>query len=170
MTRSNTLIALTLAAVAMAGLSTASLAQNAPVPGPKPVFNFDDIDVDKDGTVTKAELDAHRAAKTAEIDTNADGKLDATELAAMQVKRVTEGAEARAAKMIERLDTDGDKALSTAELAAGPKAEGLFERVDADNDGAITKVEADTAQAEMKQRRGDRKGHHGFWGWMQGSN
>ena len=132
--------------------------------GPLQDLNFEILDADKDGKVTKAEVDAATAARSKAADTNADGKLSAEELAAMQIKAMTERATQRAAKMIEKLDTDGDKMLSDVEFAAGKGRADMFEKIDADGDGAITKVEADDARARMQrmQERGHgRGGKHG---------
>ena len=148
---------LTITALSVAALSTASLAQD-----PRgPMFPFEKVDADKDGKVTKAELDAYRAAESTAMDANADGKLSVEELTAAQLARMTERATAMATKMVENLDTDGDKALSAAELAARPMPAMLFDKADADGDGAVTKAEADALVAEMEERMG---GHHGMEG------
>ena len=81
---------------------------------------FTTLDADKDGKVTQAEVDAHKAARVAEVDANADGLLSADELSQMQIKAMTERANTMAAAMIERLDSDADGLLSAAEMAAAP--------------------------------------------------
>ena len=166
-----TLATLTLAALTAAILTTAVVAQDGP--GPMPMFPFDTVDADKDGKVTQPELDAFRAAEAKALDGNADGKLSADELTAMHLARMTERAGVMAAEMIDRLDTDGDMALSATELAARPMPALLFEKADADGDGAVTKAEAETLRAEMVAKMGDRHGKHGgrHWGWgMMGGN
>ena len=155
------LSALTLAAFVGAGLTTAAIAGRGDDIGPLQDLNFEILDADKDGKVTKAEVDAATAARIKAGDTNADGKLSAEELAAMQIKAMTERATQRAAKMIEKLDTDGDKMLSDVEIAAGKGRADMFEKIDADGDGAITKVEADDARARMHERGRGRGGKHG---------
>jgi len=164
---------LTMTALSVATLSTASFAE-----GPVgPLFPFETVDADKDGKVTKAELDAYRAAESTAMDANADGKLSVEELTAAQLARMTERATAMATKMVENLDTDGDKALSAAELAARPLPAMLFEKADADGDGAVSKAEADALAAQIEQRMGERHGrggkdghgkpgHRGFWDMM----
>ena len=171
-----TLSALTLAGVLGAGLSTAALAENGGMGmgmWPMPGFDFAALDADKDGKVTKAEMEAFRAARVAEVDANKDGLLSGDELAAMHLKMMTERANTMAAQMVAKLDTDGDKLLSASELAARPGPERMFEMVDTDNDGAITQAEADAAKQKMQERGGrGGKGHHGrghhgggFWGF-----
>ena len=163
MTMNKALCALTLAAVLGASLSTAAVAGRGDDrgPGPMQTLNFDAMDADKDDKVTKAESDAFHAARTKAADTNADGKLSAEELAAMQIKEMMARATDRAAKMIEKLDTDGDKMLSDTEFAAAPGRAEMFKKIDADGDGAITKVEADDAIERMKHRGHGRGGKHG---------
>ncbi len=120
--------------------------------GPFLMLEFDAIDTDKDGKITVAELDAHRAAAVVGTDANNDGKLSAEELAAQDLRMMTERANTRAARMIETLDTDGDSLLSAAEMAARPMPDRIFDRLDADGDGAITKAEAETARTRMAER------------------
>jgi Ca2+-binding EF-hand superfamily protein len=120
---------------------------------------FDTIDADKDGTLTEAELEAHRAALFTAADTNADGMLSAEELSAQQVARFTEKLPERTAKMIENRDNDGDGSLSLAEVDEGP-GQRHFARIDSDNDGAISKAEAEAAAEHMGKRK-PRKGMMG---------
>lgn len=164
------LSALILVAVVGAGLSTAAFAGRGDDIGPLQELNFDALDADKDGKVTKAEVDASHAMRTKAADINADGKLSVEELAAMQIKAMTERATARAAKMTKKLDTDGDKMLTDAELAAGKNRADMFARIDTDGDGAITKAEAETARARMKERGHGRGGKHGRGDDRDGSN
>lgn len=155
------LSAMTLAAMLGAGLSTAAVAGRGDDMGVLQDLNFETLDVDKDGNVTRAEMAAAAAARIRAADTNADGKLSAGELAAMQLKAMTDRVARRAAKMIEKLDTDGDKMLSDVELAAGNGRADMFARVDTDNDGAISKVEAEAERERMKDRGHGRVGKHG---------
>ncbi len=164
------LTALTLAAVTAAGVSTAALADRRGGPdgeGMMPIFNFEAMDADKDGKITTAEVQAHRAAMAKAADANGDGFLDAAELTAMEMERMKVRAENRATMMVKRMDTDGDAKLSAAELAAGPGPQRMFERIDADQDGAISQAELDAAKARM-QSRGGMKGGHGKHGGRSG--
>ncbi len=125
-----------------------------------PVFDFATLDADKDGSVTKAEMDASRATRTAEIDADADGLLSADELAAMQIKAFTARATAMAANMVTLMDTDKDGKLSAAELASRPGPERMFDKIDANADGAVTQAEVDAAMAGMMDRGGKHGGDH----------
>ena len=172
MNTQKTLVTLTLAAVTATALSTASFAQDGHAP--MPMFPFDTVDADKDGKVTQAELDTFRAAEAVAMDTDADGKLTAEELTAAHLARMTKRVTAMAAEMVERLDTDGDKALSAVELAARPMPALLFEKADADGDGAVTKPEAEALRDKLAERMDERpgKGRRGqHWGWgLMGDN
>ena len=108
-----------------------------------PVMDLTTMDADKDGKVSKDEMTAHRAARTAAVDANADGKLSADELAAMHLATMEAAAKNMAARMIEQLDTDADGLLSVAELAARPGPEMMFDRIDANSDGFIDQAEVD---------------------------
>lgn len=133
-------------------------------------FDFAALDADKDGKVTKAEVDAFHAAKVKAADTNADAKLSAEELAAMQLAAMQQRAADRAGKMIAKLDTDADGMLSEAEMAARPNAGRMFTMMDTDGDGAITQAEADAAKQAMQEHRGGKhgKGGHGKGGYGKG--
>ena len=123
------------------------------------------IDADKDGKISKDELTAHRAARTAAVDANADGKLSADELAAMHLAAMQAAAKTMAARMIEGLDSDGDKLLSVAEMAGRPMPEAMFDRIDTNQDGFIDQAEIDAAKAAMMERGGKMHGgRHGKGG------
>ena len=114
-----------LAAVVLAGLSTAVLADwggdRMGFEGPIPRFDFAAIDADQDGKVTRAELDAWRTARLTEADTDKDGKLSPAELKAQVMARVAERADDMAARMVTRMDRDGDGLIAAAERAGVPE-------------------------------------------------
>ncbi len=128
--------------------------------GDGPVLDLAAIDANKDGKISKDEMTAYREARVASIDANKDGKLSAEELTAMHLQEMTDAAKTMAARMIERLDTDGDSLLSAAELAGRPMPTGIFDRVDTNGDGFIDQSEIDAAKARMAER-GDRMDGHG---------
>ena len=75
---------------------------------------FEKAGADGDGSVTAAEMDAAHASK--------DGKRDKS-----------------SAEKIQKLDTDGDGALSATEHAAGAREK--MTKVDTDGDGNISQAE-----------------------------
>lgn len=119
--------------------------------------SFEQLDGDGDGQITKAELEAHRAAQFASRDTDGDGLLSAEELGTAVRQRASE----RAAAMIERFDANGDGLLAPDEMPTGRRGGDMFDRIDADNDGAISQQEFADARAGAKQRFGHRRGHGG---------
>lgn len=131
-------------------------------PGAGPMFDFETLDADKDGKVTKAEITAARTAHVTAADANSDGKLSGDELAAMQMARMAERANDRATRMVAELDVDGDGMLTVSELIVRPMPDRMFDRLDADGDEAISQAEVDAMQAQMQDRMQGKRGHgHG---------
>lgn len=149
MTPKKTLTLLALTAVLAGSVATLAGAEGTDGLGPKPMFNFDAVDTDKDGKITTAEFDAFRAAEFAKADTNSDGQVSADELAAKQLAEMTARAADMAAKMIERMDSNADGQLSAEEMAQGPRAPTLFERADENGDGAVSKDEVEAMKGKM---------------------
>lgn len=143
-------------------LATATLAEMGPggmeggEGGPMLLEMFDQIDTDKDGKLSLAELEAHRAAEFTAADTNSDGALDESELSAQMLARVQGHMAKRIQHVLDNKDSDGSGTLSVEELGRGPGVE-HFARIDTDNDGLITMEEAEAAMQHRKKR------HHG-WG------
>jgi hypothetical protein len=141
-------------------------------PGAGPMFDFETLDADKDGKVTKAEITVALTAQVTAADANSDGKLSVDEIAALQTARVTERANDRATRMVAELDVDGDGMLTVSELTVRPMPDRMFDRLDADGDDAISQAEVDAMRAEMQGRMqgkrgqghgGDGQGHKGGW-------
>lgn len=165
--------------VVAALIGAAAWAQDAgvmpdPMHGPMKGHGFDiaAMDSDKDGKVTKAEVEAFQAARMKEADANADGKLSADELVAMRVKAMSARMSEHAAEMVKNLDTDADGLLSATELAARPGPAAMFDKIDANSDGAVTQAEVDAMQAQMHEMRGKhgRHGKHHKMGMMGGDD
>ena len=164
MRKTTALNSLTLAALLAAGVSTAVLAQEPPPgpPGEPEMFLFDQMDADKDGKVTQAEVDAFKAARFAEADADKDGKLSPAELLVMREKAEAARRDAMAKAMVARMDTDKDGLLSAEELAAAGPGKGLIDRMDADGDGAVSLAEMDAAKDHMKGHgKHGKRGHDG---------
>jgi hypothetical protein len=128
-----------------------------------PDFDFAAIDADKDGKISQGEVTVFRAARVAAADANQDGKLSVEEISAMNMAAMEKAAAKMAQRMMDRLDTDGDKLLSAAELIDRPMPADLFERVDTNSDGFIDMAEAEAARQRMAER-----GRHGKHGDMDG--
>ncbi len=117
---------------------------------------FGDLDADSSGEVTRAEMDARRAARFAEADTDGDGKLSLEEVQAAAMKRNAE----RAARMLERFDADGDGFLNAGEMPKPGRKGGMermFERLDTDGSGGISEAEFKSARDKMRERHGKKE-------------
>ena len=106
---------------------------------------FSQMDADKDGKITRAEIEAHHKARAAEIDADKDGKVTAAELRTWMDKQ----REKRLGERLAQLDRDGDGAVSVQEFEDG----GVWRaaRMDRNGDGVI--------DGGDRQRTGH--GHHG---------
>jgi len=95
------------------------------------------MDGNGDGKVTRAEYDAGARTRFDRMDTNADGTIDATEMAALPgggrgMRADTNGdgkltraeSDAMSKERFDRLDGNGDGVLDAAELQAGPGMRG----------------------------------------------
>ncbi|MDB6452393.1 EF-hand domain-containing protein [Falsirhodobacter sp. 20TX0035] len=142
-----------LIAVSIASLSTA-FAEPGDRPGRPGMPPFEMLDADEDGRITAEEAEGDRAERVTAMDANNDGKISAEELAAADIARATERANRRAEEKVKRMDVDGDGLLSAAELATPPEGldPRLLERLDTDKDGAISREEADAARTFMRER------------------
>lgn len=96
-------------------------------------------DADNDGTITRPEYLADVDARFAKLDANKDGKISKEE-------RPGEGE--RGGRMMGRIDTDGDGAISLDEQHA--QANRRFDRLDTNGDGKIDKAEGDAARERMR--------------------
>ncbi len=93
---------------------------------------FRAADTDADGTVTPAEIEAYRSAQLAEVDTSGDGALSIEEFDTLY-RGLTRS---RMVDAFQALDADGDGQISPEEMDR--RVERLIERMDRDGDGALT--------------------------------
>ncbi len=162
-----------LAALALAAPALA-FAQDAPMDS---TTMFDALDADKDGNVTQAEVDAAKAARFAQADTNSDGKLDEAEMLAQaetmrtehmatMMERMKTELPKRIAHMMIDLDANSDGFITVDEL--GDKGMGrMFDHLDANSDGSISQAEANAMHQQMQGRMGNHGGGHGQrHGWF----
>ena len=102
-----------IAAASAIGLATlipafASGDGHGPMGGHGPAAFFEKMDANGDGKVTAEEMTAARAAEFASADADGDGFLSKAEILAKAQEHAQARMEQRAAKMIERGDTDVD--------------------------------------------------------------
>jgi Ca2+-binding EF-hand superfamily protein len=137
------------ALVAVGGIASVSLADGKGKHGRHGDWGrmmLTEMDADKDGTVTSAEIDAHEAARATEIDADKNGSISVEELTAHYERM-------RQKHMAERLaamDANGDGTVSVDEYQAAQTWR--MARLDRNGNGQI---EAD----EMRFHGGDRHRH-----------
>jgi hypothetical protein len=90
-----------------------------------------EMDANKDGKVTQAEIDAFEAARAAEIDADHDGKITPDEVKAFREKERAK----REAERFARMDTNGDGSVSVQEYEAAQTWR--LARMDRNGDGTI---------------------------------
>lgn len=110
---------------------------------------FEQLDVDNDGVISRAEMEGIAQRRFQAADTNGDGMITVEELEAQAVSRARMSAE----KIMTRLDKNEDGMLEESELPNGKRAGHRFDRMDGDGDGAVSKAEFDAARERMTKRR-----------------
>ena len=112
--------------------------------------DFEDLDINNDGKVSKEEIRERREIAVQSMDLNGDKKLSAEELMQQHTKR----AQLSVNRMIKELDSNGDGSLSFAELKKSRHLRNLgrmFDRLDNDNDGYISKDEVQRVKNLLKR-------------------
>ncbi|QMU56891.1 MAG: calcium-binding protein [Boseongicola sp.] len=115
--------------------------------------SFETLDVDGSGEIDMADLDALKAQRFAEIDTDSDGQVSEAEFLAHAEAKGNE----RATKMFSRLDADDDGFLSRDVLenrGRGGFGERMISRADTDDSGGINAEEFEVMQERMAEHRG----------------
>jgi len=92
---------------------------------------FERIDANGDGVVTRAEFDAHLAARQAGLDANGDGFVSFEEAQTFRAAQQEE----RARERFARMDTNGDGRISVEEASA--RQARMFEFMDRNDDGVV---------------------------------
>lgn len=151
-----------LTAIVWLALASGAIAQTAPPSGtndPVPRANFittmdgefRKMDGDKDGKVTRAEIEifergaalgqarARAQALFAELDADRNGQLSPAEFA----KMVRSNAPVDGRPLLAKLDSNKDGAISLIEHRAGKLA--FFDQIDTDKDGVVTVAEMKAA-------------------------
>jgi Ca2+-binding EF-hand superfamily protein len=123
------------AALSFAAGSTLAQSQD---PIQQVLANFDRIDTNGDGVISRAEFRTVQAARWTQIDRNGDGYLGEDDFPRFAVRRArTQLAE------IAYLDADGDGRISQSEFVSGPVP--VFRRADGNADGVLTRSEVEAA-------------------------
>lgn len=130
-------------AAALAAVAGAAMAQGPDAPRHGPGGMLFQSDTNQDGTLTRAEFDAARAAEFTRLDANRDGSLTREERRAGRADRSGRRGGHRGMGM-DGVDANNDGNITRAEFLARPTAH--FDRIDANHDGVIT-------AAERPQRR-----------------
>lgn len=112
--------------------------------------DFEDLDINSDGKISKKEIIQLREIMARSLDLNGDEKLSAEELMQQRTKR----AEFSVKRMINILDLNNDGSLSFSELKKSQRARNLskmFERLDQNDDGYISKDEAQRVRKDLRK-------------------
>lgn len=135
-----------LCAIALA--STVAVAKQRPGQGGEPI-NFEELDENGDGQITRSEMENMRANRISRADANGDGDISLEEMQQHGAERARE----HASRVMERLDSNDDGVLSSDEMPSNERANRRFDRVDTDDDGVISKSEFEAARDRIANRR-----------------
>lgn len=125
-------------------------------------ISFEQLDADGNGEISKEEFDARYSAWIKAADTNGDGMLQKEELEAHMMEQARAMIQKKSESMFNRLDSDGDGAVSDAELqekmGSSRKNDRMFNWLDSDDSGAVSAEEFESASGKMDGRHKGRKG------------
>ncbi len=134
-------------------------------------MNFEQLDLDGSGEITREDLEMLPDARFAEMDADGSGAISEAEFVAAAQARAGEVA----GRMFARLDADGDGVLSQDALAArgrhGGRLRGIM-RLDADDSGGVSEEEFDAGLERLAGRHRGRRGGNGgnggsWWGFWR---
>lgn len=124
-------------------------------------ISFEQLDADGNGEISKEEFDARHSAWIKAVDANGDGMLQKEELEAHVMDQVQAMVEKKSELMFNRLDSDGDGAVSDVELqekmGKSRNDDRMFNRLDSDDSGSVSAEEFESALSKMD-------------GWRDGRN
>ena len=172
MKRANLMSGVLAAALVMGGAAAyagGKMGMGPGMHGPRPMMNFEEIDANSDGKITKEEIAGQAKARFDAADADKDGFLTKEEMQAGIEAQMKQRAEMMADRMLARHDAKKDGKLSAEEMPQPRerRADRMFDRMDANDDGAISAEEF----ADMKNMRNGRMGgkvRHGHGnGWGQ---
>lgn len=121
---------------------------------------FEELDADASGEITTEDFAALRDNRFADLDGNGDGSVSEAEFVAAAQTKAAE----RAAQQFERLDADGDGALSRDVLEnrrGGGMGERMLSRLDEDNSGGVSAEEFEAGMEKFAERRGGKRKGNG---------
>ena len=131
--------------------------------GMGPAQRMQDLDANKDGTLTKEELVASLEKKITDNDTDGDNAITLEEFKAEWAKQT----QSRMVRAHQMFDPDGDGKVTLEELTK--HSDFMFERMDRNNDGKIDQTDRpDPRQGRgqnMGQGRGQNMGQNGDQNW-----
>lgn len=130
----------------------AATAQDADRPErPRGVFA---MDANSDGTLTRQEFDAGRAANFARLDADNNGQVTREEMRAQRGEHRRRGRGGHHRASFERADANNDGAITREEFLARPNA--TFARLDANSDGVISESERPQRRQRAEGERRER--------------
>lgn len=149
------------ALLAAAGVAAAQSAGDAPEARRMRGDLFAERDSNKDGKISLAEWQQADQARQKQLferlDADRDGSLTQEEVRKQREQRRQQMQERRGQrhegmKKLQELDSDGDQALSRAEIGDQlPKLAENFDRLDADRDGKLTREEMRAGRSKMRE-------------------
>jgi hypothetical protein len=120
-----------------------------------PMRMLEQFDTDKDGKLTQAEIDAGQKAKFAEANKDGQGGVSIQEFEPFFWAQHRE----MMVRAFQMLDSDGDGQVTEAEISE--RTAGMVERMDRNGDGALSRDD----RGGRGWGRGDRDGRGPRWGW-----
>ena len=123
-------------------------------------MSFAELDSDSDGMITAEDIEAYQEARFNNIDTDGDGMISLAEWETNFAEDASERKKSRLASMFDRMDANDDEMISAEELPSKRmNFDRILEKLDQDGDGAISEEEFN--EGKSKSREGKRKSGKG---------